>query len=165
MNWLQSFADFHRGLDRPEFQARFPHPFLVIRVLLQGDRNKTESTTAPLSADDPGLSNAPLEILPVKSQRGLAAVDLGRARDNDLVLRSGFISARHARFDQENGTWSVTDLGSKNGTAVQFKVLKADAPQAIESGAQLIFGGAFQATFYSSDGLYDYMQHYYWFDE
>lgn len=43
---------------------------------------------------------------------------LGRAPGCDLVLDDDRISRRHARLTAREGGWTVADLGSKNGTAV-----------------------------------------------
>ena len=56
---------------------------------------------------------------------------IGRSPDCDIVVRDILLSRRHCRIglDESTGTWSVQDLGSKNGTwingeQVQFAVLK-----------------------------------------
>jgi diguanylate cyclase (GGDEF)-like protein len=43
---------------------------------------------------------------------------IGRGGDNNIVLESDSVSRRHARFEQREGAWWVTDLGSTNGTYV-----------------------------------------------
>jgi pSer/pThr/pTyr-binding forkhead associated (FHA) protein len=56
---------------------------------------------------------------------------IGRSPDCDIVVRDILLSRRHCRIglDEGTGTWSVQDLGSKNGSwingeQVQFAVLK-----------------------------------------
>ena len=46
---------------------------------------------------------------------------IGRADDNDLVLRDGRISRAHARIVEADGGFAVEDLGSSNGTYVDGK--------------------------------------------
>ena len=43
---------------------------------------------------------------------------IGRGADAGIVLESDAVSRRHARFEQRDGVWWVTDLGSTNGTYV-----------------------------------------------
>jgi hypothetical protein len=43
---------------------------------------------------------------------------LGRAPDNDLVLRDRRVSRRHARIVATAGGWAIEDAGSSNGTFV-----------------------------------------------
>ncbi|MBL8861784.1 MAG: sigma 54-interacting transcriptional regulator [Planctomycetes bacterium] len=47
-----------------------------------------------------------------------AAISIGRAPDNDVVLKSSLVSRHHCRIEHdERGTW-LADLGSANGTSV-----------------------------------------------
>jgi pSer/pThr/pTyr-binding forkhead associated (FHA) protein len=41
---------------------------------------------------------------------------LGRAADNTITLPDTYASAYHARLDQHDGEWWLTDLDSRNGT-------------------------------------------------
>ncbi len=43
-------------------------------------------------------------------------VTLGRAADNTIALPDTYASAYHARLDQRDGEWWLTDLDSRNGT-------------------------------------------------
>jgi pSer/pThr/pTyr-binding forkhead associated (FHA) protein len=47
-----------------------------------------------------------------------AAISVGRAPTNDIVLEDASVSARHAELRWEQGCWTVHDLGSTNGTFV-----------------------------------------------
>jgi len=57
---------------------------------------------------------------------------IGRGADNGIVLESDSVSRRHARFEQKDSTWWVTDLRSTNGTyvndelVVEHKLRRAD---------------------------------------
>ncbi len=46
------------------------------------------------------------------------AITIGRARDNNLILRDARASRYHARLEQGKTGWSVKDTGSQNGTFV-----------------------------------------------
>ncbi|WP_299756644.1 FHA domain-containing protein [uncultured Chloroflexus sp.] len=46
---------------------------------------------------------------------GAQPVTLGRAPDNDLVLQSRFVSARHARIEPDGQGHRIVDVGSRNG--------------------------------------------------
>ena len=43
---------------------------------------------------------------------------IGRALENDMVIRDSAASRRHARIVSSDGRWFVEDLGSTNGTQV-----------------------------------------------
>jgi len=45
-----------------------------------------------------------------------AHMTLGRAADNTITLPDTYASAYHARLDQHDGEWWLTDLESRNGT-------------------------------------------------
>jgi pSer/pThr/pTyr-binding forkhead associated (FHA) protein len=46
------------------------------------------------------------------------AVRVGRSRDSDLQLDSGFVSRFHALFERRGDGWFIVDQGSKNGVFV-----------------------------------------------
>ncbi len=43
---------------------------------------------------------------------------VGRGPDNDLVLSDGFVSSNHAILSLRDGSWWLSDLGSRNGSWV-----------------------------------------------
>ena len=47
-------------------------------------------------------------------------VTVGRRVDNDIVVPEATVSGQHARIKWQNATWSVEDMGSTNGTYVDF---------------------------------------------
>ncbi|MDX1931054.1 MAG: FHA domain-containing protein [Capsulimonadales bacterium] len=74
------------------------------------------------------------EVFPFESE-----MTIGREKDNSLSLPGeGTVSRRHARIEEENGAWIVTDLGSSNGTYINGKRLTA--PQALRRGDEVQFG-------------------------
>jgi pSer/pThr/pTyr-binding forkhead associated (FHA) protein len=60
-----------------------------------------------------------LNVMELGTQRvfdGRPPFEVGRARDNDLVLRDAEVSRTHARFESRGGIVYVDDLDSSNGT-------------------------------------------------
>jgi len=55
----------------------------------------------------------------------------------------GYISRKHAVIDQNLGQWTITDLGSTNGTALNRQKLAPHQPQPLKSGDELIVGRLF----------------------
>jgi hypothetical protein len=51
------------------------------------------------------------------------AIRIGRAPDNDLVLRDPATSGHHARVERRGTQFFVVDLGSTNGTLVNGEVV------------------------------------------
>jgi len=53
---------------------------------------------------------------------------IGRDRDSDLLLDDDRVSRRHALLAGDESGWRITDLGSKNGTAVDGRPVTDPAP-------------------------------------
>ncbi len=64
------------------------------------------------------------ERLPVFSP----AVNIGRAEYNDVRLTDPSVSASHGKLQLREGVWTLTDLGSTNGTAVDGIPVTDEAP-------------------------------------
>ncbi|HEX4960500.1 MAG TPA: ATP-binding cassette domain-containing protein [Thermoanaerobaculia bacterium] len=65
---------------------------------------------------------------------------VGRTPDNDLPIDHPLISRRHARFERSGARWTVTDLGSTNGTYVNGA--RITGPAALRIGDVVDFGGS-----------------------
>ena len=63
---------------------------------------------------------------------------VGRDRDCAVCIDSSTVSRRHARIVVTNGQATIEDLGSKNGTSVDGRKVKA--PVALGEGAQVRVG-------------------------
>ena len=57
-------------------------------------------------------------------------ITLGRAADNTIALPDTYASAYHARLDQRDGEWWLTDLDSRNGTRLNDVPIGKPAPLA-----------------------------------
>ncbi len=51
-------------------------------------------------------------------------VNIGRGASNDLHFRDPWLSRDHARIEHKDGRWTVEDVGSRNGTFLNGKVLE-----------------------------------------
>jgi pSer/pThr/pTyr-binding forkhead associated (FHA) protein len=65
---------------------------------------------------------------------------IGRAPNNDVVLRDVSISKLHAWFEVDGGVFRLHDAQSVNGTWVDGQRLLADGPVIVRSGTQIRFG-------------------------
>jgi len=68
-----------------------------------------------------------------------ATVTIGRSPENSIVLQNAIASRRHARIWDENGTFMVEDLGTKNGTLRNGKALTS--PERLEDGDEVAVPG------------------------
>lgn len=69
-----------------------------------------------------------------------AALIVGRTPENDLAIDHPLISRRHARIERSGGRWTVTDLGSTNGTFLNGTRLSGTAT--LEVGDVVDLGGS-----------------------
>jgi MoxR-like ATPase len=64
-------------------------------------------------------------------------VTIGRAKDNRILLSPGNAASRHhAELTEDDGVWSVRDLGSTNGTRVNGE--KIEWPRVLHSGDRIM---------------------------
>jgi pSer/pThr/pTyr-binding forkhead associated (FHA) protein len=68
----------------------------------------------------------------------VAAVNIGRADYNDLVIADPSISTTHAKLQRKDDVWVLSDLGSTNGTYVEGEPVTGET--ALTPGTTLRFG-------------------------
>jgi hypothetical protein len=86
----------------------------------------------PEPVEPPQQDGEPLLVLlsddqPVKTLSVPRRVKIGRQADNDLVVVDPGVSRHHAEVINENGTCTLHDLGSTNGTYVNGSVVTEHA--------------------------------------
>ena len=74
-------------------------------------------------------------MLPILERSGAV---VGRSRDCDIVLTDSNVSRRHAEISLRDGSWSIADLGSTNGTYLNGESL--DGPQPLHPGDRIRIG-------------------------
>lgn len=124
-------------MDLAAFKAEHPHPVLVIEpfVALESDAVQT------ISAD--GLSQGTLPTIGVLNKRpgGNAfghMITLGRARNNDVILKAAGVSKFHCYFMFNPGEPPVVvDAGSSNGTFVQGARIPAQTKTELQPGSAI----------------------------
>ena len=78
---------------------------------------------------------------------GTAPITVGRCSGNDVVLTTPLASRSHARLQWEDGSWTLTDSGSSNGTAVNGQ--RVHGAHQLRPGDEITVGDAvlrFEAT-------------------
>ena len=64
-------------------------------------------------------------------------VTVGRALDNDVIIDSAEVSRHHARIEAREGVFTITDLGSTNGTSINGRPVTSGK---ISDGDVISFG-------------------------
>ncbi|MGN6545254.1 MAG: sigma 54-interacting transcriptional regulator [Aureliella sp.] len=85
------------------------------------------------------------------------AVVIGRSSDNQIVIRDDRASRRHAEIAYRDGAWVVRDLGSRNGTQLNQRVLAdehflADGDSIVVAGCRMTFVLDLAHAFHPSPG-------------
>lgn len=144
----QEMADAMLALSRTSSggeATRLAPPASMVRMATQlrslgaaQEPSRFDSDVRPTAADQ--LIVARADTTPVTYPLEGTSVSLGRADDNDVVLTEGGVSRRHARIERTSRGWSVTDLGSTNGTYLESSRLLPDVPESWAAGQTLRIG-------------------------
>jgi Protein of unknown function (DUF3662)/FHA domain len=87
-----------------------------------------------------GLAHQPRALLNVGGKRHQIPPDgavVGRSRECEITIDDPNISRRHAELRLENGSWSISDLGSTNGIEVNGE--HVDSAR-LEPGDRIVLG-------------------------
>ena len=146
-----------RSLERKQFIAECPFPLLLAvneAVPSSEDLFPDEFVTQSLKRppDPPAMQAARDPVLyAVRKVHTLLphGIVLGRTESCDIVIQDRAVSKAHALFQEIDGKWSLSDLGSRNGTHVgHHKAVPRGAALQLTYGDVLAF--AFR-TFYFLD--------------
>src|SRR5262249_10365694 len=64
-------------------------------------------------------------------------VTLGRSPENRIVLRDDLCSRQHAEVYAQPDGWGIRDLGSRNGTRVNGKLISRPTPLSLRDSIQI----------------------------
>ena len=139
--WLADLA-FRRGLVTIA-------PMQVVMVSDPNMRRRAVRASAQFLEGARGARNdrvvpaVPLTLLPfdddeIPPLRAVSRVTLGRAAGNDLVIDDERVSRHHATLECDNGQWRISDLGSRNGTWVNGRLV---SHARLMNGDELEVGG------------------------
>lgn len=114
--------------------VRWVFPFLAILILIKSIRSL-------LSVEIPAEVWAYLS-LPNESYAPLSHWEnvIGRAKSSDVIVNASSISRNHCTLNRsDDGSWTVTDIGSSKGTMVNSVAVEGSAK--VELGDTLTLGG------------------------
>ena len=129
-----------RAKGEEAFRRRYNFP-----VLLASKEPPVDSGWLDLKTEESLVSRKPrgetsrkrTAIAVVKSDRNAykAKITIGRAKNNDIVLRAAKVSKVHAALiPDEDGNFTLQDMGSSNGTKLNDERLKVNEPAPIRTG-------------------------------
>jgi hypothetical protein len=104
--------------------------FIIDRDMKKGDLDVRATL---VEGEEPELAPVPARPanLVVREPAGVRTVSLandtvtlGRMTESDIVLQDKGASRRHAQLRRKDGTWSITDLGSTNGTRLNGQTVQ-----------------------------------------
>ena len=154
-----------RGASADKFAERFAHPFLSHAPLseasadtppgwqtLQGSPESQARAAAIATAG--AVQYLPIVHRPKSTYSGFLSI--GRADNCDLVLKEPTISKLHALFwiPKLNGSWTLADGKSRNGTFLNGARLSPMAKRPVQSGDLIRFGDLV-AQFWLPSDLYE----------
>jgi hypothetical protein len=122
--------------------------------LLLGTRTKDNAQTRP-------TSRSPLAFEVFKNAKNAMpqAVTIGRTANNDVAIEDNSVSRFHCYLvhDRAQGTWSVMDAESSNGTWLDGVKLKPKHPAVLQDGSVLRLAGV-ELTYYRPAAFIDYLR-------
>jgi pSer/pThr/pTyr-binding forkhead associated (FHA) protein len=80
------------------------------------------------------LDRKPVQVYDIKQ----AVIRIGRGESMDVVIDNVSVSRRQAELREENGSWTVRDLGSSNGTFLNGQQVSSEQP--LRPGDEISFG-------------------------
>jgi hypothetical protein len=165
---IMRLSELARGtstLDRTAFSKRYEHPALVFLSEVarpKGDVGEalsgmtvTDRQDQSVSHPEVGEESLVLFLKPRFDPR--EGVTLGRALGNDYTVPHSSVSKSHATFTRSASGWTVTDLGSSNGTWVDGVCLPTGGSARLSEGAIVRLGDAV-ALFFTPEGLADFLE-------
>ena len=152
------------GMARADFARAFGHPWLVhglprpptselsFRTKVGAGSGRVQVVGA-LSLQSEDITLFPVQKRAVNSWAD--RVSVGRARNNDVVLRHASVSKVHAHFTREpGGGWALSDARSTNGTFVNLRAAVPGQPVGLRDHAMVRFGQLRLTLFLDPDEVY-----------
>lgn len=148
---------------REQFIAEHPDHFLVQQSWLsRRGENRGYFTLTPVGSAQPcDLLSTTVYIL--RKTAGDAFQDmitLGRASNNDVVIKYSCVSKFHACFTRIGSCWSFMDSGSTNGTILNGKAMKARVGEVILPDSEITFSSKLTFKFVNAAKLFNYLDYF-----
>lgn len=158
---LKDFASLCGFVPEAAFLERYPHPFLLQLSKDQATENPGFGTISAnmrhlMVHND--LSNCRVFFVTKRATNAFSMmITLGRAENNDLIIRNGKVSKFHAYFSEIDKEWYLTDHNSSNGTYLHTERLKPSVRYAIQDRSELSFTQNLAYRFLLPSSMYQHL--------
>jgi pSer/pThr/pTyr-binding forkhead associated (FHA) protein len=160
---IRDLTEKLQGYGEDIFRNLHPYPFMVVIHKPPEDHEWIDPRTAESKVSDivglGKLSKSMEAVAVVKSNRNAfkSVITVGRARNNDIVLRAPKISKLHAQFILDEAGYLLADMDSANGTMVNGAQLEKNQQVRLEGGDQIAFW-KYIFEFYDLDSFIDLLR-------
>lgn len=143
---VQALIEDAKQLSEDAFADRYGSAFLLLADPEQSDDSSEagKRTGALVRVGDIVLdlsTQEELVVAPLRPSAEAGLVSVGRDPSNDVVIKAGTVSHRHALFRRQGTTWTVRDVGSKAGTRVGYEPIPYGGEAVpVHVGAHVAFG-------------------------
>jgi pSer/pThr/pTyr-binding forkhead associated (FHA) protein len=156
---LDPYQQLARSSEQAEFVRRVPAPILLFTRNALWDPSLLKKRSATKSGRTGVAKMREIEldehgfpfVSPIRKRDATnAAVSLGRAPTNDIIVPIPSISSLHCSFAAPGPQqWSITDHGSSNGTFIDHVRIARDKTVTLADGAHVRFSKDVTAWFLS----------------
>lgn len=163
---LESLVDDARRLSPEEFELRHGGAFLLLTAAALTAPTGPCTTEVKLLDDDEShahTANVSVLVYPVRrsEQSVVHLVTVGRAGNNDVVVRDVSVSRFHAFLKRaDTGEFMLQDAGSTNGSSVNGRPVPArgQGPAAVLRPGDNVRLGQVDLTFVDAKGLREFVR-------
>lgn len=152
------FVRLYAGLSHERFLERVAEPHLLLFFPPKGaEPGDTPFTTMKIRFDQALTPETRAFVVPVRKAEGNAfgmMFTIGRAPNNDMVIKHPAVSKFHAYLRQNGDNWTLYDADSMNGTAIDGQRLAPEKSYPLRDGQVLQFGGAVVGEMLSPSDLH-----------
>lgn len=161
---IRDFASIAAALPLADFLERFTHPFLI-----QLNRENSESGEAvgfgTISGNMQRLlieaetTDCKVYFIIKRDNNAFSMmVTVGRAENNDIIVRFGKVSKFHGYFSQIGADWFLTDSNSSNGTFLGSQRLEASKSTLVPDRSELSFSREMGFQFLMPASMHAHLQ-------
>lgn len=121
-------------------EAVFTTPVLLVVAPMEPWVETTAVRAAVHASEESSVTMMPTLVFRIeRRQSGQGPIAFGRG-GGDVVMPFAAMSKQHGHFEEKNGEWFVTDVGSKNGTYVDGIKVQTNSLAPLRDKATLRFG-------------------------